>query len=283
VERVTLSLVRKAKEGDKEALMAVIRNIQDRVFGLAIRMLWHPADAEDATQEILFKIITHLGSFREESSFDTWVYRVACNHLLTTKAKHVKRKEVGLEQSLEKIEHDAAAKWPVSQAPAEQALMVEEAMLTCIRIMLHCLSPDLRMAFILGEIFQISGSDAAEALELTPATFRKRLSRARSTLQAAMKDNCSLINPNNPCSCEQQATKAVKEGKIKPEKLRRATQYRRLDKKTLPLNKLHALDELQRVAAVFRSMPDYAAPEKLGQGVEEFIDSVESWLLEQRP
>ena len=98
-----------------------------------------------------------------------------------------------------------------------------------------------------------------------------------------MKDSCSLINPGGPCSCEQQATKAIKEGKIKPEQLRQATQYRRLETNTPPLDKLHALNELQRVATVFRSIPDYAAPEKLGRGMEELIDSVESWLLEQRP
>ena len=62
-------LVERAKAGDGAALEAVVRAIQDRVYNLAIRMLWHPADAEDATQEILIRVITNLGSFRGESAF----------------------------------------------------------------------------------------------------------------------------------------------------------------------------------------------------------------------
>ena len=67
------TMVEQAKEGHKDALEALIRSIQDRIYGLSIRMLYHPADAEDATQEILIKVITHLDSFRGESAFTTWV------------------------------------------------------------------------------------------------------------------------------------------------------------------------------------------------------------------
>jgi RNA polymerase sigma factor (sigma-70 family) len=76
-------LVTMANEGDKKALEELVLQIQDKIYGLALRMLYNPSDAEDASQEILFKIITHLGTFRGESSFSTWMYRVAANHLLT--------------------------------------------------------------------------------------------------------------------------------------------------------------------------------------------------------
>ena len=76
-------LVEAAKEGDKKALEDLILKIQDKIYGLALRMLYNPSDAEDASQEILLKIITHLGTFRGESAFTTWMFRVAVNHLLT--------------------------------------------------------------------------------------------------------------------------------------------------------------------------------------------------------
>jgi len=57
-------LVEQAREGDEEALEAVVRGIQDRIYNLALRMLWHPSDAEYATQEILLKVITRLSQFR---------------------------------------------------------------------------------------------------------------------------------------------------------------------------------------------------------------------------
>jgi RNA polymerase sigma factor (sigma-70 family) len=79
--------VSQAKNGNKRALETVVRRIQDKIYGLSLRMLGNPEDAEDETQEILIKIITHLSGFREESAFSSWVYRIACNHLLTTRSR----------------------------------------------------------------------------------------------------------------------------------------------------------------------------------------------------
>src|SRR5262252_5072990 len=72
---------RLAAAGDKAAAQSILDAIQDGVYELALRMLGHPADAEDAAQEILVIVLTHLGSFRGESAFKTWVWRIAANHL----------------------------------------------------------------------------------------------------------------------------------------------------------------------------------------------------------
>ena len=71
------NLVNAAKQGDKHALENLIQAIQHRIYGLSLKMLFHPQDAEDATQEILIRIITHLSSFAHKSSFDTWALKVA--------------------------------------------------------------------------------------------------------------------------------------------------------------------------------------------------------------
>ena len=76
-----LELVDKAVSGDKKALETLIEGVQDIVFNLSLRMLGTFADAEDATQDILLKMITHLSSFRGGSSFTTWVFSIAANHL----------------------------------------------------------------------------------------------------------------------------------------------------------------------------------------------------------
>src|SRR2546422_3223881 len=72
---------RAAAKGDKVAAHAILEAVQDDVYGLALRMLGHPADAEDAAQEILVVVLTHLGSFRGESAFRTWGWRVWAKHL----------------------------------------------------------------------------------------------------------------------------------------------------------------------------------------------------------
>ncbi len=75
------ALAAKATAGDKKALETLVTNLQDTVFNLSLRMLGTFADAEDAAQDILLKVIMHLSSFRGESAFTTWVFRIAVNHL----------------------------------------------------------------------------------------------------------------------------------------------------------------------------------------------------------
>ena len=70
-----------AAAGDQAAARSILDAFQHDVYGLALRMLGHPTDAEDAAQEILVIVLTHLGSFRGESSLKTWVLRIAGNHL----------------------------------------------------------------------------------------------------------------------------------------------------------------------------------------------------------
>ncbi len=69
METATEQLVTEAVQGNRKSLEEIIRRIQGKVYGLALRMLFHPADAEDATQEILIKVITHLKSFDEKPKF----------------------------------------------------------------------------------------------------------------------------------------------------------------------------------------------------------------------
>ncbi len=76
-----LSLIEKATAGEKESLETVLLSVQDFVFNLSLRMLGSFPDAEDAAQDILLKVITHLSSFKGESAFSTWVFRIAVNHL----------------------------------------------------------------------------------------------------------------------------------------------------------------------------------------------------------
>jgi NADPH:quinone reductase len=75
-------LVAKAQAGDRDALEGLVRRHQAWVFNIAIRMVWRRDLAEDATQEILIKLVTKLSTFKAESQFRTWLYRIAVNHLL---------------------------------------------------------------------------------------------------------------------------------------------------------------------------------------------------------
>src|SRR6266700_8370787 len=87
-------LVARARSGERDALEDLVQRHQAWIYNIAVRMLYHPQDAEDATQEILVKVLTRLASFEGRSSFRTWLYRVAFNHLLNMKRGREEQKSI---------------------------------------------------------------------------------------------------------------------------------------------------------------------------------------------
>ena len=273
-------LVELAVTGKKEALEDIVRCIQDRVYKLAPRMLAHPEDAEDAAQEILIKVITHLSSFRKESAFMTWVYRISANHLLNTRKRRAELLEIDFEQCQQQIDKGFADEWHPSLSEAEQRLIVEELRVNCLQTLLQCLDRNLRMAYALGEIFEVRSDEGAYILGIKPEIFRKRLSRARKLLRKFMRKNCGLINSENPCQCSLLAPCAVKTGWVKPEKLIFAKHKGKPQNDDFDESYLHELDELKRIAVLFRRHPDYSAPETFVENIKEVLDSGRFKLLQ---
>jgi RNA polymerase sigma factor (sigma-70 family) len=266
-------LVQLAKDGNKKALESLIRRIQDRVYGLALRMLGHPADAEDATQEILVKVVTHIDSFRQESTFATWVYRVAANHLLTTRKRLFENQAISFEEYESFLEIENVVEWQKSIPEAERSLIVQEVMLSCTQGVLLCLDRLHRIAFILSEVFDVSSRQGAYILEITPAAYRKRLSRARERIQAFMLMNCGLVKQENPCHCDRMAPLAIETNAVDPKNLLFAGHRSHSKDDVVSMEHLRELDSLQRVSALFRNHPDYAAPETFLESLKELINS----------
>ncbi|MGH7702529.1 MAG: RNA polymerase sigma factor, partial [Gemmatimonadales bacterium] len=274
------SVVVRAREGDGAALETLVRAIKDDVYGLAIRMLWHPEDAEDATQEILLKVVTHLGSFRGESAFRTWVYRIATNHLLGIRKSRVEREELSFEVFADQL---AAGLSGALEVPpdADQALLEEEVKIGCTQGMLLCLDREHRLAYILGEVFELAGDEAARVLDIEPAAFRKRLSRARSRIRGFMRGHCGLVNRDNPCRCARRIPHARETGRLDPGHLLFATHPSRGDRPPDLNRQVQEMEELHRAAAVFRSHPDYAGPERLLDAVRKLVESGRQSMLRQ--
>ena len=88
------STVCAAQAGDAAALEQLVLSVHDRVYRLSLRMTARPPDAEDATQEILIRVITRLSTFRGEAALSTWVHRIAVNHLLHRSKNTVERLEM---------------------------------------------------------------------------------------------------------------------------------------------------------------------------------------------
>ncbi len=273
------NLVERAKTGDKDVLEEIIRRIQDKIYGLAIRMLYIPADAEDATQEILVKVIIHLGTFKGESRFDTWVYSIASNHLLTTRKCRAERWQMTFDKCVHMIEEGTLDKANDAFIEAEQNLIVEETKLACVHYLLLCLKREVRLAVILGEIFGVKSAEGARILGLTPAAYRQRLSRGKKLLMDFLVKRCGLVDTNNPCHCKTLAALHVKKRHIDPESLLFATHPRHPRRDGHAEDLLKELNQMARAAMLIRSHPDYAAPGVFVESMKRVIDSGTFQLL----
>jgi RNA polymerase sigma factor (sigma-70 family) len=262
-------LVREARDGDRESLERLVLSIQDRVHGLAIRMLWNPEGARDATQEILIRIVTRLGSFRGASSFTTWVYRVAANYLLTVRKSRLEEERYTFRRFGKELD-EGLFDGGVLRGP-DQALLLEEVKIGCTLGMLQCLDRPHRLAYILGEILEMEGDEAAHALGIQPAAFRKRLSRARDAVVAFTRAKCGLVNPARPCRCRRRLPAALRSGRVTPGHLLFASDSQRADSFPGVLAEIRRLEEMRRAAALFRSHPSFLAPDDTVASVRKLL------------
>lgn len=207
------ALAASAVAGDRAAVEQLVAALQHDVYQLALRMLWTREDAEDATQEILVRVITRLGQFDGRSRLKTWAYRVATNHLLDVKRSPVERQRLTFDEFADDlrrgIDEDASE--------VELSLLVEEVKVGCTLGMLQCLDREHRLAYILGEIFELPAPEAADALAIAPPAFRKRLQRARERVETFMRGHCGLVDDEATCRCHRRTAAAVACGRVLPE------------------------------------------------------------------
>ncbi len=261
-----------AMDGDKDALEWLVRSVQDRIYGLALKMLYQTPDAEDATQEILIKIVTRLESFRQESSFDTWALKIASNHLLN-KRKSLFKRQFTFKQCEDMIIRDIPDQSTILYSKAEQELVTAEMRISCMQGLLQCLDGEHRVVYILGETMDVSGPEGSAILDIKPSTFRKRLSRARKRIRDFLIQNCELYDTGNPCKCQPQVMAAIKNGHIDPDHLEYAKHPVSKREKTEAVKQLRVLEGLSREAALMRTHPDFAAPEAFVLGIRRMLDS----------
>lgn len=248
-------LARLARGGDRRALERLVASVRDDVYRMSMRMLWHPADADDATQEIVIKLVTGLASFRGEASFRTWALAIAANHLRTTRRRRAEAAAVSFEAFGQDLAQGLDT--PYDAGGVDERLLEEEVKVGCTQAMLLCLDREHRLAYILGEVFELPSSQAAEVLGITPAAHRKRLSRARARVQAFMRGHCGLVDPSNRCRCSRRVGRAIQAGRLDPARLLFAAHPRRRELER-PLAEMEGLND---AAAVLRSHPAYVAPE----------------------
>jgi len=185
VEQSDLELVRRVQRGERGAFDLLVLRYQHRVVKLVARLLRDPAEAEDVAQEAFVKAYRAIGSFRGDSAFYTWLYRIAVNTARNTMASR-QRRPLDYEADLSESEQSAVdARMRHGDTP-EAAALSEEIHHTVNRAVEE-LPEDLRTAIILREIEGLSYEEIAAAMDCPVGTVRSRIFRAREAIDRHLK------------------------------------------------------------------------------------------------
>ena len=264
-ESEDLALVESARGGSREALEKLVLRHQAWVYNIAVRMVFQPQDAEEVTQEVLIKAVTRLSTFRADSTFRTWLYRITANHVLNMKRRGAELRPQTFASYAAAINDTPDLDLPdLRSVPVDVPLLVEEAKLTCTTGMLMCLDRKQRLVFTLGEILGVGDTVGGEALEMSADNFRQSLARARHDLYQFMHGQCGLVNANNPCRCPKKTKGFIAAGHVDPAHLLFVPLHVRRIKDAAAGTVREIEDVLDRqYATVFREHPFLEPPDQV--------------------
>ena len=271
------ALVAQATAGDKKALQTLVAGVQDIVFNLSLRMLGTFADAEDATQDILLRMITHLSSFRGESAFTTWVFGIAVNHLRDYRKHMFAQFPLSFEYYGNDIENAKVQDLPDLTQNVEKGILAEELKMSCTNVMLQCLDTESRCIFILGTMFKVDSRIAGDILGMTPEAYRQRLSRVRKKMAEFLGQYCGEYG-NGKCRCRDRLNYAIQSRRLNPQKLDFMTASE------IPLQTMvevkQAMEDIDDLSQDFSFCRPYESPERVRQLIQEFLDSTQFSIIQ---
>lgn len=255
--------------GDADALEQLCRELEGPLYALALRTFSSPDDAADATQEALIRIITHLSSFEGRSKLSTWAYAVASRQYLRMRRTRTEQSVAGAAEFGAWIDQYRAEPSAEVASSVEFDELCGDVRIACTYGMLLCLSRPVRLAYLLGDVVGFTDAEGADACEITPAAFRQRLARARSTMRDLMANRCGLIRADNPCRCADLVEASIRNGILDPANPAYAGHDgvdSAIDHDTLAAA-ADELDIVTAIGAVYRSDPAFAVPEQVMQTV----------------
>lgn len=264
------SLVDKAVSGDKQALEDLILSVEDLIYNLSLRMLGTIHDSEDATQEIIVRIITHLSAFQKKSAFSTWVYRIATNHLIDYKKSMFAQRPLNFEFYGADIENGLIENTKDLLQNVNEELLAEELKMSCTNVMLQCLDPESRCIYVLGIMFKADSKICGEILGITSEAYRQRLSRIRKKVGDFLSAYCGLTETGR-CNCRKRVGYAIQSQRLNPHNLE-YTDLKKLDD-SLTFGFKQAMEKMDELSLVFAELPKYRSTEVIKDFLKKLLRS----------
>lgn len=180
-------LIDRALTGHREAFGELVVRYQDRLFASMLGVTGSSEESEDVVQEAFVRAFLKLDTFKSNSQFFTWLYRIAFNVALSRHRK--RRSKVSLDLGDDNNPMD-----PIDKSESPDEPMLRDERVEMVRIALDQLSEDHRTVLVLRELEDASYEDIAEILNISIGTVRSRISRARAQLKLALE---TLDDPNS--------------------------------------------------------------------------------------
>ncbi len=187
---VDTALLEGIREGRNAAFEQLVARYQPMVYNLLFRLLNHPEDARDLTQETFLNVFRFAKSFRGDCEMKTWIYRIAVNQA-SNHQRWWKRRWRRETVSLDAVETDDGQSLAERIAssdldPEQQTLLLERQ--RHLTAALATLKFDFRVAVVMRDVRGLTYEEIAEALELSVGTVKSRIARGREALRQALKD-----------------------------------------------------------------------------------------------
>ena len=193
-------LLQRAKKGEMAAFESLVTAYERRVYSLALRSTGSEADAADITQEVFLRAYRSLDTFRGESGFSTWLYRITVNLCVDLARQNNPAESLDDEQALEAPETRGAYQPETALANSELRRELDAA--------LSLVSEEHRKIVILRDVAGMSYADIAAALELEEGTVKSRLARARAALRKILIERGNISLPSGSKQTERGAGNA---------------------------------------------------------------------------
>ena len=171
------NLVRRAQAGDSGAFEALVRQVYDQVYRWALVQTDDADDADDVTQEVLFRLHTKLRSYQGKSQFMTWLYRVTRNAAYESGRRRTTR--LRFREKLGRMETDDTRVMSVQ----EQS---DNAVVTAIRTLFERLPSRQRQIFDLADLQGFTPTEIGDMLSMNPVTVRANLCKARRAIRSKL-------------------------------------------------------------------------------------------------
>lgn len=184
-------LIEKASGGDASAFNRLMANHEKRMYAVALRMFANREDAQDCLQEAMLRVYRSIGSFKGQSSFSTWLYRITMNTCLDELRRKKNKQSASLDNLLEQG-------WsPADESAGPEQHAVRNELKQELQSAIRELPEDMRSAVVLRDVQGFAYDEIAQVLNVNVGTVKSRISRAREKLRGKLRERPELFDMRN--------------------------------------------------------------------------------------